>query len=103
MFNPFVNVFVLFYSRRGKIYLTSNKIDSNSSRCPLLIREVEVRVKATKRSLLYLPTSSLSILEFNALLKNIPLTINNLSFGFQVLENQLLLGHNYDAVHPSDS
>ena len=63
-------------------------------------------VKATKRSLRYLPTSSLSLLEFDSALKNIASTINNHPLGFNVTENavltpnQLLLGHNYDPLHP---
>ena len=66
-------------------------------------------VKETKRSLHYLPTSSLSILEFYAILKNIASAINNCPFGYNATEdqvltpNQLLLGCNYDAVHPPDS
>ena len=63
-------------------------------------------VKATKRSLCYLPTSTLLLLEFNATIKNIASTINNCPLGFNVSEdevltpNQLLLGRNYDPVHP---
>ena len=63
-------------------------------------------VKATKRSLRYLPTSSLMLLEFDAAIKNIASTINNHPLGFNVSEdevltpNQLLLGRNYDPVHP---
>ena len=66
----------------------------------------ESMVKATKRSLRYLPTSSLTLLEFDAALKNIASTINNRPLGFNVSEddvltpNQLLLGRNYDPVHP---
>merc|ERR1712105_543210 len=66
----------------------------------------ESMVKATKRSLRYLPTSSLTLLEFDAAIKNIASTINNRPLGFNVSEddvltpNQLLLGRNYDPVHP---
>ena len=68
----------------------------------------ESMVKATKRSLRYLPTSSLTLLEFDAAIKNIASTINNRPLGFHVNEddvltpNQLLLGRNYDPVHPPD-
>ena len=60
-------------------------------------------------SLRYLPTSSLSILEFDAVLKNIASKINNRSLGFNTMEdqvltpNQLLLGRNYDPILPPDS
>ena len=63
-------------------------------------------VKVTKRSLRYLPTSSLTLLEFDAALKNIASTINNRPLGFNINEdqvltpNQLLLGRNYDPIHP---
>ena len=63
-------------------------------------------VKATKRSLRYLPTSSLSLLEFDAALKNIASTINIRPLGFNINEdevltpNQLLLGRNFDPIHP---
>ena len=68
----------------------------------------ESMVKATKRSLRYLPTSSLSLLEFDAALKNIASTINNRPLGFNINEdevltpNQLLLGRNFDPIHPPD-
>ena len=76
---------------------------------PHRIGAAESMVKATKRSLRYLPTSSLSILEFDAVLKNIASTINNRPLGFNTTEdqvltpNQLLLGRNYDATLPPDS
>ena len=63
-------------------------------------------VKATKRSLRYLPTSSLTLLEFDAAIKNIASTINNRPLRFNVNEddvltpNQLLLGRNFDPIHP---
>ena len=66
----------------------------------------ESMVKATKRSLRYLPTSSLTLLEFDAAIKNIASTINNRPLGFNVNKddvltpNQLLLGRNFDPVHP---
>ena len=65
-------------------------------------------VKATKRSLRYLSTSSLTLLEFDAALKNIASTINNWPLGFNINEdevltpNQLLLGRNFDPIHPLD-
>ena len=65
-------------------------------------------VKATKRSLRYLPTSSLSLLEFDAALKNIASTINNQPLGFNInkdevlTQNQLLLGRNFNPIHPPD-
>ena len=64
-------------------------------------------VKATKRSLCYLPTSTLSLLEFDAAIKNIASTINNHPLGLNVSRdevltpNQLLLGRFYDPVHNS--
>ena len=63
-------------------------------------------VKATKRSLRYLPTSSLTLLEFHAALKNIASTINNRPLGFNISENQvltpnqLLQGRKFNQVHP---
>ena len=63
-------------------------------------------VKAVKRSLRYLPTSSLTLLEFDAAIKCIAFTINNRPLEFNIQEsqvltpNQLILGHNYDPVHP---
>ena len=66
----------------------------------------EAMVKATKRSLRCLPTSSLTLLEFNAAIKDITSNINNCPLGFDMSEdevltpNQLLLGHNYDPVYP---
>ena len=65
-------------------------------------------VKATKRSLRYLSTSSLTLLEFDAAIKNIASTINNRPLGFNVNEddvltpNQLLLGRNFDPIHPPE-
>ena len=76
---------------------------------PHRIGAAESMVKATKRSLRYLPTSTLTILEFDAVLKNIASTINNRPLGFNTMEdqvltpNQLLLGRNYDPIHPPDS
>merc|ERR1712101_33660 len=67
---------------------------------PHRIGAAESMVKATKRSLRYLPTSLLSILEFDAVLKNIASTINNHPLGFNIIEdqvltpNQILLGCN---------
>ena len=63
-------------------------------------------VKATKRSLWYLPTSSLTLLEFDVAMKNIASTINDCPLGFNVTEDevltpkQLLLGRIYNPVHP---
>ena len=68
----------------------------------------ESMVKATKRSLRHLPSSSLTLLEFDASIKNIALTINNCPLGFNVNEddvltpNQLLLGRNFNPVHPPE-
>ena len=68
----------------------------------------ESMVKATKRSLRYLPTSSLALLVFDAAIKNIVSTINNCPLGFNVNEddvltpNQLLLGRNFDSIYPPD-
>ena len=65
-------------------------------------------VKATKSSLRYLPTSSLTLLEFDAAIKNIASTINNRRLGFNVKKddvltpNQLLLRRNFDPVHPPE-
>ena len=65
-------------------------------------------VKATKRSVRYLPTSSLTLLEFDAALKNIASTINNQPLGFNINKdevltpNQLHLGGNIDPIHPPD-
>ena len=62
-------------------------------------------VKATKRSLPYLPKSSLTLQEFDAAIKNIASKINNCPLVFNVNEdeqltpNQLLIGRNYDPVH----
>ena len=76
---------------------------------PHRIGAAESMVKATKRSLCYLPTSTLTILEFDAVLKNIASTINNRPLGFNTTEdqvltpNQLLLGRNYDPILPPDS
>merc|ERR1711867_25399 len=80
----------------------------NPPDAPNHIEGVESMVKATKRSLKYLPTSSLSLLEFDAALKNITSTINNQPLGFNTNEdevltpNQLLLGRNFDSIHPPD-
>ena len=63
-------------------------------------------VKATKRSLRYLPTSSLTLLELDAAIKNIASTINNHSLGINVNKDdvliliQLLLGRNFNPIHP---
>ena len=63
-------------------------------------------VRVTKRSLRYLPTSSLSLLEFNAAIKSIASMINNRLLELNIQENQvltpnqLLLGRNYDPVYP---
>ena len=76
---------------------------------PHRISVAESMVKVTKRSLHYLPTSSLSILEFDAVLKNIASTIYNRPLGFNTSEdqvltpNQLLLGRNYDVTLPPES
>ena len=56
----------------------------------------ESMVKATKRSLRYLPTSSLTLLEFDTAIKNIALTINNRPLGFNVNEDDVLTPN-----HPS--
>ena len=62
----------------------------------------------TKRSLRYLPISSLTLLEFDAAIKNIVSTINNRPLGFNTNEdevltpNQLLLGRNFDPIHPPE-
>ena len=63
-------------------------------------------VKATKRSLKYLPTSSLTLLEFDAVIKSIASTVNNRPLGFNVNKdqvltpNQLILSRNYDPIYP---
>ena len=63
-------------------------------------------VKAVKRSLRYLPTCRLTLLEFDSAIKYIASTINNRPLHFNIQEdqvltpNQLLLGCNYDPVHP---
>ena len=65
-------------------------------------------VKATKRSLRYLSTSSLTLLKFDTAIKNIASTINNHPLGFNtnkdevLTPNQLLLGRNFDPVHPPE-
>ena len=75
---------------------------------PNCLGGAESMVKATKRSLRYLPTSSLLLLEFDAALKNIASTINNWPLGFNINEdevltpNQLLLGRNFNPIHPPD-
>ena len=77
----------------------------NPSDAPHRLGGAESMVKATKRSLRYLPTSSLTLLEFDAALKNIASTINNRPLGFNINEdevltpNQLLLGRNFDPIH----
>ena len=66
----------------------------------------ESMVKAVKRSLRYLPTCRLTLLEFDSAIKCIASTINNRPLHFNIQEdqvltpNQLLLGCNYDPVHP---
>ena len=66
-------------------------------------------VKATNQSLCYIPTSFLTLLEFDAAIKNVASTINNRPPGLNVNEDdmlipiQLLLGRNYDPVHPPSS
>ena len=63
-------------------------------------------VKAVKRSLRYVPTCHLTLLEFDSAIKCIASTINNRPLEFNIQEsqvlspNQLLLGRNYDPVHP---
>ena len=63
-------------------------------------------VKAVKRSLRYLPTCRLSLLEFDSALKCIASMINNCPLHFNIQEdqvltpNQLILGRNYDPVYP---
>ena len=63
-------------------------------------------VKAVKRSLKYLPTCHLSLLEFDSALKCIASTINNRPLHFNIQEDQvltpnhLILGRSYDPVHP---
>ena len=57
---------------------------------PHRIGGAEVMVKATKRSLHYLPTSTLSLLEFDAAIKNIASTNNNFPLGFNVSEDEVL-------------
>ena len=63
-------------------------------------------VKAVKRSLRYLPTCALTLLEFDAAIKSIASTISNRPLEFNIQENQvltpnqLILGRNYDPVHP---
>ena len=80
----------------------------NPSNAPHRLGGAESMVKATKRSLRYLPTSSLTLLEFDAALKNIASTINNRPLGFNINKdevltpNQLLLGRNFDLIHPPD-
>ena len=80
----------------------------NPPDAPHCLGGAESMVKATKRSLRYLPTSSLTLLEFDAALKNIASTINNRPLGFNINEdevstpNQLLLGRNFDLIHPQD-
>ena len=65
-------------------------------------------VKATKRSLRYLPTSSLTLLEFDAAIKNIASNINNPPLGFNVNKddvltpNQLPLGRNFNPINPPE-
>ena len=66
----------------------------------------ESMVKAVKRSLKYLPTCHLSLLEFDSALKCIASTINNRPLHFNIQEDQvltpnhLILGRSYDPVHP---
>ena len=80
----------------------------NPPDAPHRLGGAESMVKATKRSLRYLPTSSLTLLEFDAALKNITSTINNRPLGFNINEdevltpNQLLLGRNFDLIHSPD-
>ena len=57
---------------------------------PHRIGGAEIMVKATKRSLQYLPTSSLMLLEFDAAIRNIASTINNRPLGFNVTEDEVL-------------
>ena len=76
---------------------------------PHRIGGAEAMIPMTKRSLCFLPRSTLSILECDAVLKNIVSTINNRPLGFNLIEdhvltpNQLLLGHNYTPIHPPAS
>ena len=76
-------------------------MDSNISlQCLQLVESFSVWALFTD-----LNTSVLSILEFNAVLKNIAYTVNNHLLGFNITEdpvlplNQLLLGPNYDPDH----
>ena len=63
-------------------------------------------VKTLKRSLRYIPTSTLSIMEFHCVLTQIASTVNNRPLGYLTSEdsiltpNQLILGRNYDTTHP---
>ena len=80
----------------------------NPPDAPHRLGGAEIMVKATKIYLRYPPTSSLTLLEFDAALKNIASTINNWPLGFNTNEdevltpNQLLLGRNFDPIHPPD-
>ena len=62
----------------------------NPPDAPHRLGGAESMVKATKRSLRYLPTSSLTLLEFDAALKNIASTINNRPLGFNIKEDEVL-------------
>ena len=57
---------------------------------PHCLGGAESMVKATKRSLRYLSTCSLTLLEFNTAIKNIALSINNCPLGFNVNEDDVL-------------
>ena len=63
-------------------------------------------VKAVKRSLRYLPSANLTMLEFDCMLTSIASTINNKPLGFNISSgevltpNQLILGRAYDPELP---
>ena len=56
----------------------------NPSNAPHCLGGAESMVKAKKRSLRYFPTSSLTLLEFDAAIKNITCSINNSPLGWSV-------------------
>ena len=65
-------------------------------------------VKASKRTLRYFPNSSLTLLKFDAAIKNIASTINNQPLWFNtnmdevLTPNQLLIGRNFNPIHPPE-
>ena len=74
---------------------------------PHRVGGAEAMVKILKRSLRYIPTSTLSIMEFHSVLSQIASSINNRPLGYLASEdsiltpNQLILGRNYNTVHPT--